>query len=142
EVEEAIDIIRYYSDEMERNNGFSRDLKQAQGTEKTKDVLRPYGVFAVIAPFNFPVALSIGMTICALIAGNTVVFKPSQMAGLSGRMIADSFAEAGFPAGVFNLINGGASVGEALCAHKNVAGIAFTGSNAVGMSLLRTFGAS
>lgn len=140
EVEEAIDIIRFYSAEMESNNGFDRPLRQAQERESTLDLLRPYGVFAVIAPFNFPVALSIGMSICALLAGNTVVFKPSPMAGLTGRLMTDCFVAAGFPAGVFNLINGGNETGDALARHPGVDGIAFTGSHTVGMMLQRTFG--
>ena len=74
EVEEAIDLIRFYAGEMETNEGFAKPLARANPSEETLDVLRPFGVFAVIAPFNFPVALSLGMSICALIAGNTVVF--------------------------------------------------------------------
>jgi len=140
EIEEAIDILRFYSGEMEANRGFDKAMKRAQEREETLDVLRPYGVFAVIAPFNFPVALSIGMSICALLAGNTVVFKPSPMAGLTGRLITDCFIEAGFPEGVFNLVNGGNETGAALAAHPGVDGIAFTGSHAVGMQLLRSFG--
>lgn len=142
EVEEAIDIIRFYSSELTSNGGFERAMKRAQEREETRDVLRPYGVFAVIAPFNFPVALSIGMSICALLAGNTVVFKPSPMAGITGRLIADCFTEAGFPAGVFNLINGGNETGAALVAHPGIDGVAFTGSHAVGMSIMRSFGIS
>ncbi|HEV7338384.1 MAG TPA: aldehyde dehydrogenase family protein [Bosea sp. (in: a-proteobacteria)] len=140
EVEEAIDLIRFYAGEMEANDGFRRDLARANPREETFDVLRPYGVFAVIAPFNFPVALSLGMSICALLAGNTVVFKPSPMAGLTGRLLSDCLVEAGLPAGVFNLICGGAETGAALAAHSGIDGIAFTGSHAVGMRMLREFG--
>mgnify|MGYP001044709653 CR=1 FL=1 len=140
EIEEGIDILRFYSGEMEANRSFERNLRRAQEREETLDVLRPYGVFAVIAPFNFPVALSLGMSICALLAGNTVVFKPSPMAGLTGRLITDCFTEAGFPGGVFNLVNGSNETGAALAAHPGVDGIAFTGSHAVGMQLLRNFG--
>ncbi|WFU06700.1 aldehyde dehydrogenase family protein (plasmid) [Rhizobium sp. CB3171] len=142
EVEEAIDIIRFYSSELALNGGFARAMKRAQEREETIDVLRPYGVFAVIAPFNFPVALSIGMSICALLAGNTVVFKPSPMGGMTGRLIANCFMEAGFPEGVFNLINGDNETGAALVAHPGIDGVAFTGSHAVGMSIMRGFGTS
>jgi 1-pyrroline-5-carboxylate dehydrogenase len=140
EIEEAIDIIRFYSAELESNKGFEQERPRANAREETSDVLRPYGVFGVIAPFNFPVALSIGMSICALLAGNTVVFKPSPMAGLTGSLIAECFS--GLPAGVFNLICGGNETGQALTMHPDVDGIAFTGSHAVGMRILRTFGVS
>lgn len=140
EVEEAIDIIRYYSAELESNKGFEQVRPRANAKEETTDVLRPYGVFGVIAPFNFPVALSIGMSVCAMLAGNTVVFKPSPMAGLTGRLIAECFRDAGLPDGVFNLVCGGNETGQALVNHPGVDGIAFTGSHAVGMHIMRTFG--
>ncbi|HYX46113.1 MAG TPA: aldehyde dehydrogenase family protein, partial [Sphingomicrobium sp.] len=91
EVEEAIDLIRHYCAEMERTDGFREEKPGASSAEKCSVVLRPYGVFAVIAPFNFPVALSIGMISAALVAGNTVVFKPSDAAGLTGRLVVDAF---------------------------------------------------
>ncbi len=130
EVEEAIDLVRFYADELIANQGFDRDLQRANPREETRDVLRPFGVFGVIAPFNFPVALSIGMSIAALLAGNTVVFKPSPMAGLTGRLLADCIAEAGLPEGVFNLVCGGAETGSAIVAHPGIDGISFTGSQA------------
>jgi 1-pyrroline-5-carboxylate dehydrogenase len=140
EVEEAIDLVRFYADDMEANDGFEKPLARANPREETRALLRPFGVFAVIAPFNFPVALSIGMSISALIAGNPVVFKPSPMACLTGRMLADCVSAAGLPDGAFNLICGGAETGAALVAHPGVDGIAFTGSHAVGMGIMRSFG--
>ncbi|MGU9982315.1 aldehyde dehydrogenase family protein [Phreatobacter sp. HK31-P] len=140
EVEEAIDLVRFYADELIANHGFERDLKRANPREETRDVLRPFGVFGVIAPFNFPVALSIGMSISALLAGNTVVFKPSPMAGLTGRLLADCIAEAGLPDGVFNLVCGDGATGAAIVAHPGIDGIAFTGSHQVGMGIMRGFG--
>ncbi|MFN3852891.1 MAG: aldehyde dehydrogenase family protein [Phreatobacter sp.] len=140
EVEETIDIIRFYAGEMEANSGWDRPLARAHPREETRDLLRPFGVFGVIAPFNFPVALSAGMAVSALIAGNAVVFKPSPMAGLTGRLLADCLIEAGLPEGVFSLICGGAETGAALVAHPGLDGIAFTGSHAVGMQIMRSFG--
>ena len=81
EAEEAIDLVRYYGAQMEENNGFVRPLQRAFDNEETSDRLRPYGVFGVIAPFNFPLALSVGMLSSALIAGNTVVYKPASLRG-------------------------------------------------------------
>ena len=137
EVEEAIDLIRHYCDEMERTDGFREDRPGASAAEKCSVVLRPYGAFAVIAPFNFPVALSVGMMSAALVAGNTVVFKPSDAAGLTGRLVVEALVAGGLPDGVLNLVQGGDETGKALANHPGVDGFAFTGSNAVGMTILR-----
>jgi 1-pyrroline-5-carboxylate dehydrogenase len=137
EVEEAIDLVRHYCAEMERTDGFREEKPGASSSEKCSVVLRPYGVFGVIAPFNFPVALSIGMISAALVAGNTVVFKPSDAAGLTGRLVVEVLVAAGLPDGVLNLVQGADETGKALANHPRVDGFAFTGSNAVGMSILR-----
>lgn len=137
EVEEAIDLIRHYCDEMERTDGFREERPGASAAERCSVVLRPYGVFAVIAPFNFPVALSVGMMSAALVAGNSVVFKPSDAAGLTGRLVVEALVAAGLPDGVLNLVLGAEETGKALVAHSGVDGFAFTGSNAVGMTIMR-----
>lgn len=93
---------------------------------------RPYGVMAVIGPFNFPGHLPNGHIIPALLTGNTVVFKPSEKAPLVGQFMAELFQEAGLPRGVFNLIQGEKEVGRRLCVHEGVDGILFTGSYEVG----------
>jgi 1-pyrroline-5-carboxylate dehydrogenase len=142
EVEEAIDLIRHYCGEMERTDGFREQKAGASSAEKCSVVLRPYGVFAVIAPFNFPVALSIGMISAALVAGNTVVFKPSDAAGLTGRLLVEALVAGGLPDGVLNLVQGADETGKALVDHPRVDGFAFTGSNAVGMSILRHAGSN
>jgi 1-pyrroline-5-carboxylate dehydrogenase len=98
------------------------------------DVLRPFGVFAVISPFNFPLALATGMSSAALVAGNSVVLKPSVLSSFTATMLAQAYAAAGLPEGVFNLVLGsGSAVGEKLITHPAIDGIAFTGSHAVGM---------
>lgn len=140
EVEETLDIIRTYAGFLEENNGYEVDLERVNPGEETFDCLRPFGVFGVIAPFNFPVALSMGMMSAALLAGNTVVFKPSPEAGLTGRMLAECLRDAGLPAGAFNLICGDGQTGRALADHPGIDGIAFTGSHTVGMELMRTVG--
>ena len=137
EVEEAIDLIRHYCSEMERTDGFREERPGASAAEKCSVVLRPYGVFGVIAPFNFPVALAVGMISAALVAGNTVVFKPSDAAGLTGRLVVEALVEGGVPDGVINLVFGASATGEALVTHPGVDGFAFTGSNAVGMTIMR-----
>ncbi|MBM3600372.1 MAG: aldehyde dehydrogenase family protein [Alphaproteobacteria bacterium] len=137
EAEEAVDLMRYYCDEMERNEGFRRPMGRAFPQEETRDMLKPFGVFGVIAPFNFPLALSVNMMSGALIAGNTVVYKPSPAAGLTGSLLIDTLAEAGLPEGAVNLVCGGGEVGRALVDAPGLAGIAFTGSYATGMEILR-----
>jgi 1-pyrroline-5-carboxylate dehydrogenase len=142
EVEEAIDLIAYYCREVERHNGYVAERHGALTGETSRVLLRPYGVFAVIAPFNFPVALSIGMITAALVSGNTVVFKPGEASGLTGRLLADCLIEGGLPDGVLNVLFGGRDCGEAMVHNTGINGFAFTGSNMVGMSILRAASAS
>ena len=104
-----------------------------------RSVLKPFGVWGVISPFNFPAALSAGPVGGALTAGNTVVLKPAADAPLTSVLIAQCFHDAGLPAGVFNMVLGGDEPGKALVANKDVDGITFTGSYDVGMSIIRQF---
>ena len=136
EVQEAIDLIEAYAGHMEENRGYTQPLNSFVEGERNVDVLRPYGVFGVIAPFNFPVALSIGMAGSALIAGNTVVFKPSEETPASGAALGEIARAAGLPPGVFNLVQGGPDTGRALV-DGDVDGIAFTGSAEVGREIAR-----
>lgn len=133
EVEEAIDMIGHYVAEAARNHNWVHPLKVI-ADETSHDVLRPYGVFAVISPFNFPLALSVSMIAASLLMGNVVVFKPTVGAVLSGPLLAAAFA--GVPEGVFSFVAGGADVGATLTA-SDIDGVAFTGSRAVGMNLVR-----
>src|SRR5690606_278306 len=131
---EAHDLIAYYCDEMEANNGFARDMRRAFPNEATSVQLRPVGAFGVIAPFNFPAALSISMMTGALLGGNTVVYKPAPQAGLTGVLLVEALVEAGLLEGAVNLVCGEES-GRALADHPGLDGIAFTGSHAVGMEI-------
>ena len=140
DVEESADLIRYYCHEMEANDGFSQPMGRLSPAEATFDVMRPYGVWAVISPFNFPMALAAGPVGAALVAGNTVVLKPSNTGALCGLHLARILLEAGVPPGAFHILTGaGSSVGAALVSHPDVNGITFTGSYQVGMSIYRTF---
>ena len=136
EVQEAIDLITTYADHMEGNDGYVVPLASFVADERNTDVLRPYGVFAVIAPFNFPAALSVGMAASALIAGNTVVFKPSEETPWTGAILGEIARAAELPPGVFNLVHGGETTGRALV-DARVDGVAFTGSAAVGREIAR-----
>jgi 1-pyrroline-5-carboxylate dehydrogenase len=134
EVQEAIELIETYSEEMERNDGFVQPLQSFTAAEHGTELLRPYGTFGVIAPFNFPFALTMGMTAAALIAGNTVVVKPSEETPWTGALLAETMLAGELPAGVFNLVHGGPGTGRAL-AEAPVDGIAFTGSAEVGRQI-------
>ena len=144
EAQETADLIAYYCDQMEANDGLleadgTRSARRAFASEN-RSVLKPHGVWLVIAPFNFPFALAGGPSGAALVAGNTVVFKAASATAWSGRLLADAFRDAGLPPGVFNYLSGpGGSLGEALIRHPDVAGATFTGSFDVGMHLVRTF---
>lgn len=137
EAEEAVDLVDYYISEMERHQGYRQDLRRAIEGETTESLMRPIGAFAIIAPFNFPLALAVNMLTGALVTGNTVVFKPSPSCGLTGRLIVDAALEAGLPPGVVNMVVGGDAVGQALISHPGIDGVAFTGSNATGMAIFR-----
>ncbi len=138
DVEESADLIRYYAGQLEEAKGFDRPLGSLSPNERTRSVLKPYGVFAVIAPFNFPLALATGMSAGALLGGNSVVLKPSQETPWCGHKLYEVLRDAGLPEGVFQLVHGtGAEVGNALLSHPRVDGIVFTGSKEVGMHLLR-----
>lgn len=96
---------------------------------------RPRGVFAVLGPFNFPGHLPNGHIVPALVTGNTVVFKPSELTPATGQIMAECYREAGVPAGVFNLVQGLAETGRRLVSHKKVDGILFTGSYQTGLKI-------
>ncbi|MEO8136945.1 MAG: aldehyde dehydrogenase family protein [Betaproteobacteria bacterium] len=138
EADEVIDLVRYYCAEIERNNGYVQDLDRAFAREETASVLRPLGVFGVIAPFNYPLALAVNMVAGAVITGNTVVFKPSSGCALSAYLLLRAIQAAGVPGGVINLVAGGDATGRAVVEQPGLAGIAFTGSHAAGMAIFRT----
>jgi 1-pyrroline-5-carboxylate dehydrogenase len=138
DVEESADLIEYYCHQIELHDGFSTRLGKLGPNEENASVLRPYGVWAVISPFNFPLALAAGPAGGALVAGNTVVFKPASATPMLGYALYDVMAEAGLPSGVFNFITGGGrTAGQELVDHPGVDGIVFTGSKDVGMRLIR-----
>jgi 1-pyrroline-5-carboxylate dehydrogenase len=139
EVEEAADLIRYYTHAMREHDGFDIPMQRFSELELTTDVMRPYGVWAVIAPFNYPSALVAGPAGAALVAGNTCIIKPSEIGSLSGHLVYRALVDAGVPEGVVNIVNGGGVVGAALVNHAGVDGLTFTGSSAVGMSIIQTF---
>lgn len=138
DVEESADLIEYYCRQLEENEGFIRQMHALDTHEQNVSVLRPYGVWAVISPFNFPLALAAGPAGAALVTGNTVVFKPASDTPLLGVKLHELAQQAGIPAGVLNVVTGtGDTVGQALIDNPGIDGIVFTGSTAVGMKMIR-----
>ena len=139
DVDEAVDFIDYYCSEMRRHHGFERMSDPPYPEEEVKVMLRPYGAWAVICPFNFPLAITTGMTTGALITGNTAVLKPSSSAPLPVYLFYEILARAGLPDGVLNFMAGpGGEAGDALAKSPDIDGVVFTGSLQVGMDILGT----
>ena len=141
EAQETVDFFHHYADDFESHAGYNHVLPDdpvAGFASHNASVMRPYGVWVVIAPFNFPLALAGGPVAAALVTGNTVVLKGASDTPWAGRLLADCIRDAGLPPGVFNYLSGaGREIGEALAQHPLTAGITFTGSVAVGRHLMR-----
>jgi len=135
DVSEGIDFLEYYARQM-ISLGQPRRIGQAPG-ELNHYFYQPKGVAAVISPWNFPLAISLGMASAAVVAGNCVVFKPSRLTSVIGWQLVELFREAGLPAGVFNYIPGRSSVmGDFLVDSPQISLIAFTGSMQVGLRII------
>jgi len=136
-------LIRYACSQMEANGGYQVEMGRDPLTgynAQNISLLRPYGVWVVISPFNFPCALTAGPVGAALVAGNTVVMKPASDTPWIVRLIAECLRDAGLPDGVFNYVTGpGGTLGKALIESLVVNGITFTGSYDVGMGIYRSF---
>jgi len=140
DVAETIEFCRYHPSQMEVNNGYERPLDQLSPSEHNVSIMRPHGVWGVISPFNFPFALVTGPVMAALVAGNTVVLKPSNTGALGALVLYRIMREAGIPDGAMHVVSGtGAVTGDALVRHPDVAGFTFTGSYEVGMSIFKNF---
>jgi 1-pyrroline-5-carboxylate dehydrogenase len=138
DVEESADLIDYYCDQIELADGFVRPMQPLGPAERNSSVLCPYGVWVVISPFNFPLALAAGPASAALAAGNTVVIKPATTTPWIALRFGELARDAGLPEGALNVVTGGgATVGQALIDHADVDGVVFTGSKEVGLKLLR-----
>lgn len=140
DVEESADLIRYYCKQMEDAEGFVRFMGRLSPNEETKSVLKPYGVWMVISPFNFPLALAAGMSAGVLVAGNTAVYKPSSDTPLSGLKLYEVYRDAGMPDGVFNFITGpGGNFQDVIFENTKISGLVFTGSSEVGLQIYNGF---
>lgn len=127
----ALSVASYH----ERTGERERDIGGASAVLRH----RPHGVMAVFGPYNFPGHLPNGHIVPALLAGNTVVFKPSEQTPLTADLVLQCWREAGLPMGVINLLQGAAPVGQALASSQGIDGLLFTGSARVGGMLHRQF---
>ena len=144
DVQETADLIYYSCYQMELNNGYVKEMGKDPlvGYDSTNtSVLRPYGVWLVVSPYNFPFALTGGPSGAALVTGNTIVIKPASDTPWIVRLLADCFCDAGLPDGVMNFVTGpGSTLGQALVDSPEVDGVTFTGSFDVGMRMFQDFG--
>jgi RHH-type transcriptional regulator, proline utilization regulon repressor / proline dehydrogenase / delta 1-pyrroline-5-carboxylate dehydrogenase len=133
---EAIDFLEYYARQaLEIGNG--AQLLQVPGERNTMHYA-PRGIAAVIAPWNFPIAIACGMTAAAFVTGNATILKPAEQSPACGAVIVESLLQAGAPEGAINLVTGFGDAGAALVKDPRVHTIAFTGSSAVGLEIVRT----
>jgi 1-pyrroline-5-carboxylate dehydrogenase len=143
DVAETADLIRYACSQMEANGGYVKQMgtDPVSGFESSnRSALRPYGVWVVISPFNYPAALTGGPSGAALVAGNTLVIKPATDTSWTPSLLVECMREAGIPDGVVNFVTGpGSTVGKALVESTDIAGLTFTGSYDIGMGIHRTF---
>ncbi|HET6398018.1 MAG TPA: aldehyde dehydrogenase family protein, partial [Candidatus Thermoplasmatota archaeon] len=138
DVDEAIDFLRYYALLMREMNGFDTRMGSPVPSETCRSVRRPWGVFAVVCPFNFPVAITTGMTVAALVTGNTAVLKPSGKGCLSGWWVFDLLRKAGVPGSALQFLTAGDhGISSELLSSHDVDGLVFTGSKKVGFQAMR-----
>jgi len=134
DVTEAIDFLKYYGREMLRL-GEERKLGHVPG-EENRYSYQSRGTALVIAPWNFPLAISCGMCAAALVTGNSVIYKPSGLSAVTGNLLAEIFLDLGLPDGVFNYLPArGGTMGDYMVDHPDVSIIAFTGSMEVGLRI-------
>lgn len=138
EVIESCDILEYYC--SEEFQGIDSPVEIELNTEtwpykKAYGLYEPSGVYAVIKPWNYPFELIIWSIVPLLIAGNTIVLKPSELSNATGILLREITSKAGLPEGVFNIIEGDGTTGNYLIENKNICGISFTGSSKVGKKI-------
>ncbi len=139
DIREAMDFCLFYAHRM-RRIGRPRLTEHVLGEESYQHYW-PRGVALVIAPWNFPLAILTGMTVAALVTGNTVIIKPAEQSAVMGAMLMEILEEAGVPRGVVNFLPGrGSVIGAHLVDHKDVDLIAFTGSREVGLRIWESAG--
>ncbi len=138
DVDEAIDFMRYYAQNLIENDGYDHLTGKGYENEESRSIMKPYGVFATIAPFNF-FSIAVGMTVAPLIAGNAVALKPSSDLPLSTYLFVKLLLDAGVDREAIAFLAGsGSTVGPILISHKDVSGVVFTGSRETGLDIFKT----
>ena len=133
EVSEAVDFCSYYAAEMER---LDQEIDYDVAGERDRYSYRPKGIVLVISPWNFPLAIPMGMTVAALVTGNCALLKPAAPTAVIAAKISEILIEAGIPKGVFQFVPGrGSTVGNHMVKHKDVNMVVFTGSQEVGCQI-------
>ena len=140
EVREAADFCRYYAAEGRKMFGGAQTMPGPTGERNTLQ-LRGRGVFAAISPWNFPLAIFMGQVTAALMSGNTVIAKPAEQTPRIAAEAVRLLHEVGIPELALHLIQGDGHIGAALVAHRDIAGVVFTGSTEVARSINRTLAA-
>ncbi len=140
ELREAVDFLRYYASEARRQFAAPMILPGPTGEENTLS-MHGRGVFATISPWNFPLAIFIGMASAALAAGNTVIAKPAEQTPLIAALAVKLCHQAGIPPEALQLLPGAGDVGQMITAHPALAGVAFTGSTQTAQAINRTLAA-
>jgi 1-pyrroline-5-carboxylate dehydrogenase len=139
EVDEAIDYLRYYPYALREHRGYVLEMDGTVPCNETRSILLPLGVLGVISPFNFPLAITTGMVTGALVTGNAAILKPASDTPLMGWMLHELLVKSGVPSDVFHFISGsGERVGAELVANRGIAALAFTGSRAVGINIIKS----
>lgn len=134
DVDEAIDFLRYYAFTMREMDGFEVEMGKPFPNESCRSARKPWGAFAVVCPFNFPVAITTGMAAAALVTGNTAILKPSAKGLLSGWWVFTLLREAGVPGTALHFLTASDhGVSTELLESPDVDGLVFTGSKPVGM---------
>ena len=134
EVQKAINLMEFIAGEARRLNGSTVPSEMPKTFAYT--VRAPLGVVGLVTPWNFPVCIPAWKIAPALVAGNTIVFKPASITPWTAKLVTQLFADAGLPQGVINLVHGsGREVGQTIVEHKDIAALSFTGSNEVGCRL-------
>lgn len=140
ELRETVDFCRYYAAQAEEQFAAPTALPGPTG-EENRLILRGRGAFVCIAPWNFPLAIFTGQVVAALVTGNSVVAKPAPQTPIIATVAVKILHEAGVPVSALHLVPGGTEAGAALVAHKDVAGVAFTGSTATARGINRALAA-
>lgn len=141
EIREAVDFCRYYADQGECDFDENGAHLPSYTGESNRVLLQGRGIFVCISPWNFPLAIFTGQIAAALMAGNAVIAKPAEQTPLIAMAAVRLMHEAGVPGTVLNLVIGDGRVGEMIVQHKDVAGVAFTGSTAAAQSINRALAA-